>query len=75
MWDAVILAGKHSLLSFELFQSLQRSHSWMKYYNRELERIRRNHFDEKALKELLGDIKKSIENSTKKIKEVEMKTD
>ncbi|MGH9965425.1 MAG: hypothetical protein ACRD5E_11450 [Nitrososphaeraceae archaeon] len=47
----------------------------MKYYNRELERIRRNHFDEKALKELLGDIKKSIENSTKKIKEVEMKTD
>jgi hypothetical protein len=27
------------------------------------------------LKELLDDIKKSIENSTKKIKEVEMKTD
>jgi hypothetical protein len=47
----------------------------MKYYNSELERIRGNHFDEKALKELLDDIKKSIENSTKKIKEVEMKTD
>ena len=26
MWDAVILAGKHSLLSFELSQSLQRSY-------------------------------------------------
>jgi hypothetical protein len=25
MWDAVILTGKHSLLPFELFQSLQRS--------------------------------------------------
>jgi hypothetical protein len=75
MWDAVILAGKHSLLSFELFQSLQRSYSWIKYYNSELESIRRNHFDEKVLKELLDDVKKSIENSTKKIKEVEMKTD
>jgi hypothetical protein len=75
MWNAVILAGKHSLLSFELFQSLQRSYSWMKYYNSELESIRRNHFDEKVLKELLDDVKKSIENSTKKIKEVEMKTD
>lgn len=41
MWDAVILAAKHSLLSFELFQSLQRSYSWMKYYNSELESIRR----------------------------------
>lgn len=75
MWDAVILAGKHSLLSFELFQSLQRSYSWMKYYNSELESIRRNHSDEKVLKELLDDVKKSIENSTKEIKEVEMKTD
>lgn len=24
MWDAVILASKHALLSFELFQSLQK---------------------------------------------------
>jgi hypothetical protein len=70
MWDAVILAGKHSLLSFELFQSLQRSYSWMKYYNSELESIKRNHFDEKVLKELLDDVKKSIENSTKKLNEV-----
>jgi hypothetical protein len=37
----------------------------MKYYNSELENIKRNHFDEKVLKELLDDVKKSIENSTK----------
>jgi len=72
MWDAVILTGKHSLLSFELFQSLQRSYSWMKYYNSELESIKRNHFDEKVLKELLDDVKKSIKNSTEKLKADEM---
>lgn len=72
MWDAVILTGKHSLLSFELFQSLQRSYSWMKYYNSELESIKRNHFDEKVLKELLDDVKKSIKNSTEKLKAGEM---
>jgi hypothetical protein len=58
MWNAVILIGKHSLLSFELFQSLQRSYSQMKYYNSELESIKRNHVDEKVLKELLDDVKK-----------------
>ena len=31
MWDAVILSGKQSLLHFELFQSIQRTYSWMKY--------------------------------------------
>lgn len=72
MWDAVILTGKHSLLPFELFQSLQRSYSWMKYYNSELESIKRNHFDEKVLKELLDDVKKSIENSRRKLIEVQM---
>jgi hypothetical protein len=69
MWDAVILAGKHALLSFELFQSLQRSYSWMKYYNSELEGIKRDHFDEKVLKELLDDVRQSIEKSAKKIRE------
>jgi hypothetical protein len=48
---------------FELFQSLQRSYSWMKYYNSELGSIKRNHFDRNVLKELLDDVKKSIENS------------
>ena len=37
MWDAIVLAGKHALLPFELFQSLQRTYSWMKYYNSELD--------------------------------------
>lgn len=35
MWDAVILAGKHSLIPFNAFQNLQRTYSWMKYYNNE----------------------------------------
>jgi hypothetical protein len=69
MWDAVILAGKYSLLTFELFQSLQRSYSWMKYYNSELESIRRNNFDEKELKELLNDVRQSIEKSVQKLRE------
>jgi hypothetical protein len=69
MWDAIILAGKHALLTFQLFQSLQRSYSWMKYYNSELESIRRNHFDEKELKELLNDVRQSIEKSIQKLEE------
>lgn len=69
--NAVILIGKHSLLSFELFQSLQRSYSQMKYYNSELESIKRNHVDEKVLKELLDDEKKSIEYSRRKLNEVQ----
>ena len=37
MWDSVVFAGKHTLISFELFQTIQRTYSWMKYYNAELE--------------------------------------
>jgi hypothetical protein len=37
MWDAIILTGRHSLLSFETFEDLQHTYSWMKYYNTELE--------------------------------------
>jgi hypothetical protein len=69
MWDAVILAGKHALLSFELFQSLQRSYSWMKYYNSELESIKRNQFEEKELIGLLSDVRQSIEKSIQKLME------
>ncbi len=58
MWDAVGLAGKHALISFALFQSLQCTYSWMKYYNSELVSNNRN-FDEKVVKELLDDVKKS----------------
>jgi len=67
MWDAVILAGKHALLSFELFQSLQRTYSWMKYYNSELEGNKK--LDEKTLVELLEDVRKSIDRSLLKLKE------
>ena len=67
MWDAVILSGKQSLLPFELFQSIQRSYSWMKYYNSEIESNRRGNLDEKVLKELLDDVKKSIEKTIIKI--------
>lgn len=42
MWDAIILSGKQSLLSFELFQSVQLTYSWMKYYNSELESNKNN---------------------------------
>ncbi len=67
MWDAVILSGKQSLLQFELFQSIQRSYSWMKYYNSELDISKKGDIDEKILEELLEDVKKSIEKSISKI--------
>jgi len=67
MWDAVILSGKQSLLLFELFQSIQRSYSWMKYYNSEIESNKRGNLDEKVLKELLYNVKNSIEKTIIKI--------
>ena len=57
MWDSVVFAGKHTLISFELFQTIQRTYSWMKYYNAELEmNTKYKSPDEKVLKELLGDV-------------------
>jgi len=44
----------------------------MKYYNSELESIRRNHFDEKELKELLNDVRQSIEKSILKLREASL---
>jgi hypothetical protein len=67
MWDAVILSGKQSLLQFELFQSIQRTYSWMKYYNSELDSRKKDDFDEKVLEDLLDDVKRSIEKSLSKI--------
>jgi predicted DNA-binding protein YlxM (UPF0122 family) len=69
MWDAVIIAGKHSLLDFQLFQTFQRTYSWMKYYNSELELVKKNEFDKKILKELLIEVKKSIEKALNQIHE------
>lgn len=63
MWDAVVLAGKHSLLPFSLFQNLQRTYSWMKYYNNELDINKGGKIDEKVLEELLQDVRKQIKGS------------
>jgi len=59
----VILSGKQSLLQFELFQSIQRTYSWMKCYNSELDSRKKGDFDEKVLEDLLDDVKRSIEKS------------
>ena len=67
--DAVIIAGKHSLLDFQLFQIIQRTYSWMKYYNSELEWTKKNEFDKRSLNELLVEVKKSIEKALNKIDE------
>lgn len=65
MWDAIILTGRHSLLSFETFEDLQHTYSWMKYYNTELEEGKN---DEGVLKDLLTDVLKSICQSLKKLR-------
>jgi hypothetical protein len=73
MWDAVVLAGKHALLPFELFQSLQRTYSWMKYYNSELDSGGSGKtVDEKVLIDLLDDVRKSIYRSLNKLNENKM---
>lgn len=64
MWDAVVLAGKHPLLPFALFQNLQRTYSWMKYYNNEIDaRNKRGAMDDNIFKELLQDVTKQINGS------------
>lgn len=73
MWDAVVLAGRHSLLPFNVFQNLQRTYSWMKYYNNELDITnKRGKIDEKVLEELLQDVRKEI-NGSLTLLEVEAK--
>jgi hypothetical protein len=64
MWDAVVLAGNQSLLPFNVFQNLQRTYSWMKYYNNELDLTNKSgKIDEKVLEELLQDVRKRINGS------------
>ena len=73
MWDSVVFAGKHTLISFELFQTIQRTYSWMKYYNAELEmNTKYKSPDEKVLKELLGDVERSIYKSIEKLEKTEL---
>jgi hypothetical protein len=69
MWDAIIISGKHSLLSFELFKNIQRTYSWMKYYNSELESRNNVTSKEKTLLELLDEVKKSIDKTIQKLDE------
>jgi len=67
-WDAVVLSGKQTLFSFETIENLQHCYSWMKYYNTEIQQ--KNQIDnEKTLKELLDDVKKSVEHSLRIRKE------
>lgn len=67
IWDAVILSGKQTLLPFEMIENLQHTYSWLKYYNTELQQktVANN---ENTLKDLLEEVKKSINNSLNFIK-------
>lgn len=61
IWDAVILGGKQTLLPFDIFEKLQDTYSWMRYYNSELSL--NGIENEKLIIELLGDVRKSITQS------------
>ena len=57
----IILAGKHP---FDVFQNLQRTYSWMKYYNNELDISNKGcKANKKVLEELLQDVRKQINGS------------
>lgn len=74
MWDSIIISGKHTLISFELFQSIQRTYSWLKYYNAELESNNRDkETKEKILLELLEEIRKSIIKSITELEKERIK--
>ncbi len=71
MWDAIILGGKQTVLPFELFENLQHTYSWMKYYNNELEQ-REKDDGEAVVMEILGEVKGSIGQSLKLLKEAKL---
>ena len=62
VWDAVVLSGKQTLFPFETIENLQHCYSWMKYYNTEIQQKHQTD-NEKTLKEILDEVKKSIEHS------------
>ena len=68
VWDAVVLSGKQTLFPFETIENLQHCSSWMKYYNTEIQQ-KRQIDNEKTLKEILDEVKKSIEHSLGILKE------
>jgi len=69
MWDAVILGGKQTLLTFEMFENLQHTYSWMKYYNNELEQWEKSKGDGVVM-ETLNEVKSSISQSLKMLEEI-----
>ena len=71
MWDAVILGGKQTLLPFEMFENLQHTYSWMKYYNNELEQREKNS-SETGVLETLHEVKGSVNQSQKLLEEHEL---
>ena len=68
VWDAVVLSGKQTLFPFETIENLQHCYSWMKYYNTEIQQKHQTD-NEKILKEILDEVKKSIEHSLEILKE------
>ena len=68
MWDAVILGGKQAVLSFEMFENLQHTYSWMKYYNNELEQ-RENSDVRSEVVETLKEVQDSIKQSLDLLKQ------
>lgn len=68
MWDSIILGGKQTLLPFALFENLQHTYSWMKYYNNEIEQ-REKDDEEKTVLEVLEEVRKSINQSLQLLKE------
>lgn len=64
IWDAIVLSGKQTLLSFEIIENLQHTYSWMKYYNTELQQKSTTN-DDKVLRDLLDEVRKSIDQSLK----------
>ncbi|MCE9617012.1 MAG: hypothetical protein K8Q88_01435 [Nitrosarchaeum sp.] len=68
VWDAVVLSGKQTLFPFETIENLQHCYSWMKYYNTEIQQKNQT-YNEKTLKEILDEVKKSIEHSLRILKE------
>jgi len=67
IWDAVILSGKQTLLPFEMIENLQHTYSWLKYYNTELQQ-KTALSNENILRDLLEEVKKSINDSLNSIK-------
>lgn len=67
IWDAIVLSGKQTLFTFETIENLQHAYSWLKYYNTELQQ--KNSLDnEKTLKEIIEEVKKSINHSLEILK-------